>query len=123
MFTIFKEEKVILLSQREHVLPPDPSVPWDGPEDLSAKLFFAWDHEYFIFSRKLWMTYIPTRFKAEISGREMSFSSALIPATMPFPPQDMTITTMNSDLPWAKSLIAGIPLRGKREWMKRSGRR
>lgn len=46
-FEFQKEEKVILLSQREHVLPPDPSVPWDGPEDLSAKLFFAWDHEYF----------------------------------------------------------------------------
>lgn len=46
-FDFLKEKNLIVLNRRTDVQPPDPSVPWDGPEDLSAKLFFAWDAENF----------------------------------------------------------------------------
>jgi len=33
----------IVISERNQIQPPDPFIRWTGPEDLSAKVFLAWD--------------------------------------------------------------------------------
>ena len=33
----------IVLDERNQIQPPDPFISWRGPEDLSARLFLAWD--------------------------------------------------------------------------------
>lgn len=32
---------------RDYLLPPDPSIPWSGPEDLSHRTLLGWDQDYF----------------------------------------------------------------------------
>jgi hypothetical protein len=39
-------DNVIVLDQRTQVLPADPTVGWNGPSDLSAKVFFAWSRTH-----------------------------------------------------------------------------
>ncbi len=34
----------IVLDRRQQVLPADPGIGWDGPEDLSARMWVAWDN-------------------------------------------------------------------------------
>jgi hypothetical protein len=42
--------KAIVLSERGQILPPDPGVGWDGPEDLSAKVYLAADTKALYFA-------------------------------------------------------------------------
>lgn len=37
----------ICQNTRDHLFPPDPSIPWSGPEDLSHRTLPGWDSEYF----------------------------------------------------------------------------
>lgn len=37
----------IILKDRSDVYPPDPFIQWNGPEDLSARIFLAWDSRFF----------------------------------------------------------------------------
>ena len=39
----------ICLDTRRDVQPPDPTVQWDGPQDLSAKVLLGWDERNFYF--------------------------------------------------------------------------
>ena len=32
---------------RDYLLPPDPSIPWSGPKDLSHRTLLGWDQDYF----------------------------------------------------------------------------
>ncbi len=46
-----KKGGTICQQTRDHLLPPDPSIPWNGPEDLSHRTLPGWDDDYFyIFS-------------------------------------------------------------------------
>lgn len=38
-----------ILNRREQVLPADPAVGWNSPQDLSAMASIAWDEQYFYF--------------------------------------------------------------------------
>lgn len=41
----------IVQQTREHLFPPDPSIPWSGPADLSHRTLLGWDEEnLYIFS-------------------------------------------------------------------------
>jgi len=37
----------ISMNDRGQIMPPDPWVPWDGPQDLGAKVYVGWDAENF----------------------------------------------------------------------------
>ena len=38
-----------VLDERQFVLPPDPAIPWDGPDDLSVAYGYAWNEEGLFF--------------------------------------------------------------------------
>jgi hypothetical protein len=41
---------VIVLDKRTQVLPPDPTIGWKGPEDLSARAMITWDDKHLYFA-------------------------------------------------------------------------
>lgn len=45
--TEMKKGETIRQDSRDHVYPPDPSIPWSGPQDLSHSTLLGWDHNYF----------------------------------------------------------------------------
>ena len=46
-FDFRKAGPQIILRTRSDIFPPDPFLPWSGPEDLSAEVFLAWDQTFF----------------------------------------------------------------------------
>ena len=42
-----KKRGAISQQTRDHLLPPDPSIPWNGPEDLSHRTLLGWDNDCF----------------------------------------------------------------------------
>jgi hypothetical protein len=45
--------KPIVLTERSNVLPADPGIPWDGPNDLSATAWFGWNDRVLYFAAKV----------------------------------------------------------------------
>ncbi len=45
--------KPIVINERKDVLPPDPSIPWKSPEDLSITASFAWNSEALFFAARV----------------------------------------------------------------------
>ncbi|MCK4401022.1 hypothetical protein KAW08_01810 [bacterium] len=45
----WKKHPYILMNKRDQILPPDPWVNWNGPKDLSAKVYVGWDkHNFYL---------------------------------------------------------------------------
>ncbi|MFA5204879.1 MAG: sugar-binding protein, partial [Lentisphaeria bacterium] len=42
--------RLLVLDQRDQVLPADPTIGWKGPENLSAKGAISWDEQYLYFA-------------------------------------------------------------------------
>jgi hypothetical protein len=43
----------IIINERKDVLPPDPTIPWKSPEDLTISASFAWNPEFLFFCARV----------------------------------------------------------------------
>ncbi len=43
----WEKHPFITMDKRGQIMPPDPWIEWEGPEQFSAKVYIGWDDEYF----------------------------------------------------------------------------